>query len=78
MITVVDLAFELWFASCDYPLHNKAAWRAALFNRCVDNGRLSDGMERAFKTAALVIGLAERGAFVKSPVGFVATDGVVH
>lgn len=78
MITVVDLAFELWFASSGLSVSLKPTYRKNVFDFCVEGGQLTDQMECAFKTAALVIGLAERGAFVKSPVGFVATDGVVH
>lgn len=78
MISVVDLAFELWFANSNEPQANKEIWRTNVFTPMVAQGKLSSGMENAFRTAVIVLRLANNGAFARSPVGYASTDGVVH
>lgn len=78
MISVVDLAFEIWFADSGQPGMNKQLWRSNVFDPLFAQGKFTDGMERALRHAITVLRLANGGAFVPSPVGYASTDGVVH
>ena len=78
MISVVDLAFELWFADSGQPEEIKDKWRRNVFDPLFLANRFTPKMELAFKHAITVLRLAGGGAFVASPVGYVSTEGMVH
>ncbi len=78
MISVVDLAFEIWFANSNEPESNKVTWRTQVWDPMFTQNKLSDGMERAVRAAVTVLRLAGQGRFERSIVGQPASDGTIH
>lgn len=78
MISVVDLAFEIWFADSGESEKNKQTWRRKVWDPMFAQGKFSEGMERALRHAITVLRLAGQGFFIVSPVGSPTTDGTVH
>lgn len=76
LISVDDLAFELWFRESGRPEADRSTYRMHIFDRLVTLGKLSEGMKRAYRAAVIVLELTKAGK-LKS-VTFRATDGVLH
>lgn len=77
MISVVDLAFEIWFGDSGQPDSNKKVFRANVWDPMVARNQFSEGMDRAYKHAVTVLRLAGTGALEgQLPTG--SLDGTVH